>query len=84
MLTCTIVLIRAWFTRAERARANTLFLLSLAVAPVIANPMSGFILEHSRLADDVHRGGGAGAAWGFVWWWAIADSPREVAWLTRR
>jgi MFS family permease len=40
-LTCTIVLIRAWFTRAERARANTLFLLSLAIGPVIANPISG-------------------------------------------
>ena len=47
VLTCTIVLIRSWFTRAERARANTFFLLSLAVAPVVANPISGFILSHA-------------------------------------
>src|SRR5581483_10792395 len=46
VLTGTIVLIRAWFTRAERARANTLFLLSLAIGPVIANPISGLVLAH--------------------------------------
>ena len=45
-LTCTIVLIRSWFTRAERARANTLFLLSLAIGPVIANPISGIVLSY--------------------------------------
>ena len=39
VLTCTIVLIRAWFTKSERARANTIFLLSLAIAPMIANPI---------------------------------------------
>ena len=47
MLTCTIVLIRAWFTSTERARANTVFLLSLAIAPMIANPISGFVLSVS-------------------------------------
>ena len=49
VLTCTIVLIRSWFTRAERARANTMFLLSLAVAPVIASPVSGLILSISSI-----------------------------------
>jgi len=41
VLTCTIVLIRKWFTRAERARANTMFLVSIPVASVVANPISG-------------------------------------------
>ena len=81
VLTCTIVLIRAWFTRAERARANTMFLLSLAVAPVIANPLSGFILEHSTWRTMFIVEALPAVVWGFVWWWAIADSPREVTWL---
>ena len=44
VLTCTLTLIRGWFTRAERARANTVFLLSLTIAPMIANPISGMVL----------------------------------------
>lgn len=81
VLTCTIVLIRAWFTKAERARANTAFLLSLAVAPVIANPLSGFILEHFTWRTMFIVEAAPAAIWGFVWWWAIADSPRDVTWL---
>jgi MFS family permease len=81
VLTCTIVLIRAWFTRPERARANTMFLLSLAVAPVIANPLSGFILEHSTWKMMFIIEAAPALLWGFVWWWAIADSPRDAAWL---
>jgi MFS family permease len=81
VLTCTIVLIRAWFTRPERARANTMFLLSLAVAPVIANPLSGFILEHSTWRMMFVVEAAPAVLWGFVWWWAIADNPRDAAWL---
>ncbi len=81
VLTCTIVLIRAWFTRAERARANTMFLLSLAVAPVIGNPLSGFILEHSNWQMMFIIEAAPALVWGFVWWWAISDSPRDVTWL---
>jgi MFS family permease len=81
VLTCVIVLIRGWFTRAERARANTMFLLSLAVAPVIANPLSGFILEHSTWRTMFVVEAAPAVLWGFVWWWAIADSPRDADWL---
>lgn len=81
VLTCTIVLIRAWFTRPERARANTMFLLSLAVAPVIANPLSGFILEHSTWKTMFIVEAAPALLWGFVWWWAIADSPHDANWL---
>ena len=81
VLTCTIVLIRAWFTKPERARANTTFLLSLAVAPVIANPVSGLLLEHSswRLMFIIEAI--PAFLWGLVWWWAIDDDPRRARWL---
>src|ERR1700733_8563086 len=81
VLTCTLVLIRAWFTRPERARANTMFLLSLAVAPVIANPISGFILKHSTWRTMFIVEAAPAILWGFVWWWAISDSPRDATWL---
>jgi sugar phosphate permease len=84
VLTCTLVLIRSWFTRAERARANTVFLLSLAVGPVVANPMSGFILAHATWRAMFVLEAVPSLLWGLVWWWAIDDSPREADWLEPR
>jgi MFS family permease len=81
VLTGTIVLIRAWFTRAERARANTLFLLSLAVGPVIANPVSGLVLAYFGWRSMFVVEAVPALLWGAVWWWAIADRPSEAAWL---
>ena len=55
VLTCTIVLIRKWFTRKERARANTLFLdqhpARVGRRQSDLRPRAGAF----RLADDVHR-----------------------------
>ena len=81
VLTCTIVLIRAWFTRPERARANTVFLLSLAIAPMIANPISGWVLSVSDWRTMFLLEALPGLLWGGVWLWAIADTPAKAAWL---
>jgi len=81
VLTCVIVLIRAWFTRAERARANTVFLLSLAVGPLIANPVSGWIITFSGWRWMFVLEATPGLLWGIVWWLAIDDDPRTAAWL---
>jgi MFS family permease len=81
VLTCTIVLIRAWFTRPERARANTMFLLSLAVGPVIANPVSGLILTHATWRMMFVIEALPALLWLGVWWWAIADSPHSAKWM---
>ena len=81
VLTCTLVLIRAWFTKAERARANTVFLLSLAIAPMIANPLSGFVLSISDWQTMFLLEAFPGLLWGAVWLWAIADNPSKASWL---
>ena len=81
VLTCTIVLIRAWFSRAERARANMVFLASLAVAPMIANPISGLILSYSSWRTMFVIEALPALAWVVVWWWAIDNSPRQATWM---
>jgi cyanate permease len=58
-----------------------MFLLSLAVAPVIANPISGFILEHASWRTMFVIEAVPALVWGAVWWWAIEDHPRDAAWL---
>jgi len=81
VLTCVIVLIRAWFTRAERARANTMFLLSLAVGPMIANPISGAILSISDWRWMFVIEAIPGLLWRVVWWLSIEDDPKDAAWM---
>ncbi|HTR87408.1 MAG TPA: MFS transporter [Reyranella sp.] len=81
VLTCTIVLIRKWFTREERARANTLFLISIPMAQVIANPISGIVLEHFGWQMMFVVEALPGLAWALVWVWAITEQPRDAKWL---
>lgn len=35
-----------WFPARERGKVNSFFMLSIAVASVLAAPMSGWIIEH--------------------------------------
>jgi len=81
VLTCTIVLIRKWFTRAERARANTLFLISIPLSGVIANPISGLVLEHFGWQMMFVVEAVPGLIWALVWIWAITEEPRDAKWL---
>jgi MFS family permease len=81
VLTCTIVLIRKWFTRAERARANTAFLISIPIAQVIANPISGLVLEHFGWQMMFVVEAAPGLVWALVWIWAIAEEPKDAPWL---
>jgi len=81
VLTCTIVLIRKWFTRGERARANTLFLISIPLASVIANPISGIVLAHFDWQTMFFVEAAPGVVWALVWIWAITERPQDAAWL---
>ncbi|MDE2579381.1 MAG: MFS transporter [Hyphomicrobiales bacterium] len=81
VLTCTLVLIRNWFTQAERARANALFLMSLPIGPLVANPVSGLILTHASWRWMFVIEAIPGILWMLVWVWAIADRPEEADWL---
>jgi sugar phosphate permease len=81
VLTCTIVLIRKWFTRSERARANTAFLVSIPIAQVIANPISGLVLAHFNWQMMFIVEALPGILWAGVWVWAITEEPRDATWL---
>ena len=81
VLTCTIVLIRKWFTRSERARANTLFLISIPLASVIANPISGIVLAHFDWQTMFFVEAAPGLVWALVWIGAITERPQDAAWL---
>ena len=81
VLACMLVLIRAWFTQAERARANAIFLLSLAAAPIFVGPLSGLILSYSNWGWMFILEAIPTLLWAVVWWFAIDDDPRRASWL---
>lgn len=81
VLTCTLVLIRNWFTKAERARANALFLLTFPIGPMFAGPISGLILTYSHWRWMFVIEALPGLLWTLVWWWAIDDRPQDARWL---
>lgn len=81
VLTCTLVLIKNWFTKAERARANALFLLTFPIGPMIAGPISGLILTYSDWRWMFVIEAIPGLFWSLVWWWAIDDRPQDAKWL---
>ncbi len=77
-----------WFPKGERAGAVSWFMLGIPLSAVFGNPISSSLLE----LDGWH--GLRGWQWlflieglpavllGFVTWWLLPDSPREVRWLT--
>jgi MFS family permease len=81
VLTCTLVLIRNWFTKPERARANALFLLTFPIAPMISAPFSGLILSYLPWRWMFLIEAMPSLFWAAVWWWAIDDRPQDAKWL---
>jgi MFS family permease len=75
-----VVLMRAWFTREERARAN-LFLMGTPVAIAIGNPICGFAVGAFGWHMMFIVTAVPALLWCIVWWWAIDDDPRTTNWM---
>lgn len=78
-----------WFTRADRAKANGLFLLGVSVASILGPPLGGLLLQMDGL------GGMHGWQWmflveglpacffAFVVWKKLPDRPEQAKFLSR-
>jgi ACS family tartrate transporter-like MFS transporter len=77
-----------WFPKAERARAVSWFMIGIPLSTVIGGPIAGALLQ----LDGLH--GLQGWQWlflieglpavllGFVTWFLLPDTPRDVRWLS--
>ena len=77
-----------WFPARERGKVNSFFMLSIAVASVLAAPMSGWIIEH------MNTGNYEGWRWlfaiegiptvllGALTFYLLPDRPEKARWLT--
>ncbi len=78
-----LVLINNWFPMSERARAYSFWMTNLAIASIITQPLSGFLVDLANWRTMLLIEG----ALPFViatpiWWLIIADTPREAAWCS--
>jgi MFS family permease len=76
-----IILVRNWFTRAERARALTVILISVPLASVTSSLISGFILERLGWQWMFVIEAVPTLIWAGVWQVAICDRPEQAVWL---
>jgi sugar phosphate permease len=77
----TLILLSHWFTRAERARANAMWLLCLPGAVVISSPFSGWVLDHWNWRSMLIAEGSLPFLWLIVWLIIIQDHPGQAKWL---
>jgi MFS family permease len=76
-----IVLVRNWFTRSERARALTVILISVPLASVVSNLISGVVLERFGWQWMFVIEALPCFLWAVVWQFAICDRPEQASWL---
>jgi sugar phosphate permease len=79
----TLVLINNWFPVSERARAYSFWMMNLAIASIITQPLSGFIVELTSWRTMILVEGALPFLIAApVWWLLIADKPRDAGWCS--
>ena len=78
-----LVLITHWFPVNERARAYSLWMANLAIASIITQPISGYIVQETSwrtmfLIEGVLPFVVATP----VWWLLVSDTPRAAPWCS--
>ena len=78
----TLVLLANWFPRAERARANALWMLCLPAAVIFSSPLSGWILGRWNWRVLLIAEGALPFVWLVIWLWFIHDHPHQAGWIS--
>lgn len=78
----TLVLLANWFPQAERARANSAWMLCQPIAVAGSAPVTGWLLGTLGWRQMLVLEGLLPFLWLPVWWFSIRDHPREARWIS--
>jgi sugar phosphate permease len=78
-----LIIISHWFPRAERGRANALFMMNAPIASIITGPLSGWILQSYSWRHLFIIEGILALVLMFIWLPLISDSPKDAKWISR-
>ena len=77
-----LLLLARWFTRAERARANTVLILGNPVTVIWMSAITGFLIQAVGWQKTFILEGVPSIAWAVVWIVFVRDKPSEARWMT--
>jgi sugar phosphate permease len=78
----TLVLLANWFSRSERARANSYWLLCQPLAVAGSAPITGWLLGACGWQQMLILEGMLPFLWLPIWWFFIRDHPRDAQWIS--
>jgi sugar phosphate permease len=81
VLPAMLILQARWYTRAERARANAFLVLGNPATMLWMSLLSGYLAAQLGWRTMFVIEGAPPILWALIWWWQVADHPRDAAWL---
>ena len=81
VLPAMLILQARWYTRGERARANAFLVLGNPVTLLWMSLLSGYLSARLGWRMMFVIEGAPPILWAAIWWWQVADHPRDAAWL---
>ena len=78
----TLILLANWFSRSERARANSYWFLCQPLAVAGSAPITGWLLGKYGWQQMLILEGILPFIWLPIWWFFIRDHPREARWIS--
>jgi MFS transporter, ACS family, glucarate transporter len=71
----SVLALKRWFPRAERAKANSILLGGLYLGPIAAAPLTTLVILHFGWRWAFYGFGLTGLLIGFAWWFGYRDDP---------
>ena len=73
----SVLALRRWFPKRERAKGNSVLLGGLYLGPIIAAPITTAVMLNFGWRFVFYGFGVLGILLGFAWWFAFRDNPSE-------
>jgi acetyl-CoA synthetase len=73
----SVLALRRWFPKRERAKGNSVLLGGLYLGPIIATPITTAVMLSFGWRFVFYGFGALGILLGFAWWFGFRDSPAE-------
>jgi sugar phosphate permease len=78
-----LILLTNWFTRAERSRANAVFILGNPITVLWMSAVTGYLIKAVGWQLTFVFEGIPSVAWAFVWILVVRDRPLKASWLSK-
>lgn len=78
-----LLLLTRWFTRAERSRANTFFILGNPITVLWMSAITGYLIRSFGWQKTFILEGIPSCLWAIAWLVLVRDRPSEARWIAR-